>query len=53
MTKARRVQAGGSVHLVGWLLDVITPGKAPKPSTSTRTPGVARQTSLEYAAGRY
>ncbi len=47
---ARRVHAGGSVHLVGRLLDIITPGKTPKPSTSTRTPGLDRQTSLEYAA---
>ncbi|MET8757516.1 DUF87 domain-containing protein [Lentzea sp. NPDC004782] len=47
---ARRVHAGGSVHLVGRLLDAITPGKTPKPSTSTRTPGLDRQTSLEYAA---
>ncbi|MBB5891936.1 helicase HerA domain-containing protein [Kutzneria kofuensis] len=47
---ARRVHAGGSVHLVGRLLDAITPGKTPKPSTSTRTPQLDRQTSLEYAA---
>lgn len=47
---ARRVHAGGSVNLVGRLLDAITPGKTPKPSTSTRTPQLDRQTSLEYAA---
>jgi hypothetical protein len=47
---ARRVHAGGSVNLVGRLLDTITPGKTPKPSTSTRTPQLDRQTSLEYAA---
>jgi hypothetical protein len=47
---ARRVHTGGSVHLVGRLLDIITPGKTPKPSTSTWTPGLDRQTSLEYAA---
>ena len=47
---ARRVHAGGSVNLVGRLLDAITPGKKAKPSTSTRTPQLDRQTSLEYAA---
>lgn len=47
---ARRVHAGGSVNLVGRLLDTITPGKTPKPSTSTRRPQLDRQTSLEYAA---
>ncbi len=47
---ARRVHAGGSVNLVGRLLDAITPGKTPKPSTSTRTPQLDRQTSLEYGA---
>ncbi|WP_086825908.1 type IV secretion system DNA-binding domain-containing protein [Allokutzneria sp. NRRL B-24872] len=47
---ARRVHAGGSVHLVGRLLDVITPGTTSKPSTSTRKPGLDRQTSLEYAS---
>ena len=47
---ARRVHAGGSISLVGRLLDAITPGKTPKPSTSTRTPQLDRQTSLEYAA---
>lgn len=52
VTKARRaahrIHTGSSVHLVGPLLDLITPGK--KPSTSTRTPALDRQTSLEYAA---
>jgi len=56
VTKARRaahrVHAGGSAHLAGRLLDLITaaitPGKTS--STSTRTPGQDRQTSLEYAA---
>jgi hypothetical protein len=52
VTKARRaahrVHTGSSVHLVGRLLDVITPGK--KPSASLRTPVLDRQTSLEYAA---
>lgn len=47
---ARRVHAGGSVNLVGRLLDAVTPGKTPKPSTGTRTPQLDRQTSLEYAA---
>ncbi|SEP50563.1 helicase HerA domain-containing protein [Amycolatopsis saalfeldensis] len=47
---ARRVHAGGSVNVVGRLLDAITPGKKAKPSTSTRTPQLDRQTSLEYAA---
>ncbi|MDX8143306.1 type IV secretion system DNA-binding domain-containing protein [Lentzea sp. BCCO 10_0061] len=47
---ARRVHSGSSVHLIGRLLDVITPGKTPKPSTSTRTPGLDRQTSLAYSA---
>ncbi|MGY6655348.1 type IV secretory system conjugative DNA transfer family protein [Amycolatopsis sp. TRM77291] len=47
---ALRVHAGGSVNLVGRLLDVITPGKTPKTSTSKRTPQLDRQTSLEYAA---
>jgi hypothetical protein len=52
VTKARRaahrVHTGSSVHLAGRLLDIITPGKTP--STSTRTPALDRQTSLEYAA---
>ncbi|MFF1609547.1 type IV secretory system conjugative DNA transfer family protein [Amycolatopsis sp. NPDC058278] len=47
---ARRVHAGSSVNLVGRLLDVVTPGKTAKPSSSTRTPGLDRQTSLEFAA---
>ena len=47
---ARRVHSGSSVHLIGRLLDVITPGKTPKPSISTRTPGLDRQTSLAYSA---
>ncbi|SMD23941.1 AAA-like domain-containing protein [Lentzea albidocapillata] len=47
---ARRVHSGSSVHLLGRLLDVITPGKTPKPSTGTRTPGLDRQTSLAYSA---
>lgn len=48
---ARRVHAGGSAHLVGRLLDAITPGKTPKPSSAARTPGsLDRQTSLAYSA---
>ena len=47
---ARRVHAGGSVNLVGRLLDAVTPGKKAKPSTNSRTPQLDQQTSLEYAA---
>ncbi|MEA5358249.1 type IV secretion system DNA-binding domain-containing protein [Amycolatopsis sp., V23-08] len=47
---AKRVHAGSSVSLVGRLLDVVTPGKTAKPSSSARTPGLDRQTSLEFAA---
>ncbi|TCO49677.1 helicase HerA domain-containing protein [Actinocrispum wychmicini] len=47
---ARRVHTGGSVHLAGRLLDMITPSTTPTPSTHTRTPGLDRQTSLEFAA---
>jgi hypothetical protein len=55
VTKARRavrhVNAGRSVNLVGRLLDVITPGKTPKPSSTMRTPGsLDRQTNLVYSA---
>ncbi len=54
VTKARRaarhVHSGGSTRLVGRLLDVITPGKTPKPSSNPRNPGLDRQTSLEFAA---
>ncbi|GAB3890515.1 hypothetical protein GCM10029964_062170 [Kibdelosporangium lantanae] len=42
------MQAARSTWSVG--LDAITPGKTPKVSTSTRTPQLDRQTSLEYAA---
>jgi hypothetical protein len=54
VTKARRaarhVHSGGSTRLVGRLLDVITPGTTPKPTSNTRNPGLDRQTSLEFAA---
>jgi hypothetical protein len=49
--KARHVHSGRSVTVVGRLLDIITPGKTPKPTTANRSPGsLDRQTSLEYAA---
>ncbi|MGW4058636.1 type IV secretory system conjugative DNA transfer family protein [Amycolatopsis sp. NPDC004747] len=47
---AKRVHAGSSVSLIGRLLDIVTPGKTAKPSSSARTPGLDRQTSLEFAA---
>ncbi len=47
---AKRVHAGNSVNLAGRLLDIVTPGKTAKPSSSARTPGLDRQTSLEFAA---
>jgi hypothetical protein len=48
---ARRVHTGGSVTLVGRLLDILTPGKTPKLTARAWTPGSPdRQTSLEYAA---
>ncbi|RDI25435.1 type IV secretion system coupling TraD/TrwB family protein [Lentzea flaviverrucosa] len=47
---ARRVHAGGSPHLIGRLLDLVTPGKTPKSSPRTRIHGLDRQAGLEYAA---
>ncbi|SEF27344.1 TraM recognition site of TraD and TraG [Amycolatopsis pretoriensis] len=47
---AKRVHAGSSVNLAGRLLDLVTPGKTAKPSSSARTPGLDRQTTLEFAA---
>ncbi|MET8759862.1 type IV secretion system DNA-binding domain-containing protein [Lentzea sp. NPDC004782] len=47
---ARHVHTGSSANLIGRLLDAITPGKTARPTTSTRTPQLDRQTSLEYAA---
>jgi hypothetical protein len=48
---ARHLHSGGSVKLVGRLLDVITPGATPKSTRTAHTPGsVDRQTSLEFAA---
>lgn len=47
---ARRMHAGGSPHLIGRLLDLLTPGKMPRSSTKTRSPGADRQSSLEFAA---
>ncbi|MEV6236776.1 type IV secretion system DNA-binding domain-containing protein [Lentzea sp. NPDC051838] len=47
---ARRAHAGSSPHLIGRLLDLVTPGKATKSSTSARLPAVDRQSRLEHAA---
>jgi hypothetical protein len=47
---ARRMHAGGSPHLIGRLLDLLTPGKMPKSATKTRSPEADRQSSLELAA---
>ncbi|GHH62414.1 type IV secretory system conjugative DNA transfer family protein [Lentzea cavernae] len=46
---ARRVHAGSSTHLVGRLLDLVTPGKTSK-SSKVKTPNVDRQAGLEHAA---
>lgn len=47
---ARRVHAGGSVHLVGRLLDLVTPGRTSKPSGFGHQRGLDRQSTLEHAA---
>jgi hypothetical protein len=48
---ARRVHVGGSTRVVGRLLDVITPGATPKPSSATWSLGYPdRQTNLAYSA---
>jgi hypothetical protein len=49
---ARRVHTGSSTHLVGRLLDLITPGARShrKPTTGSATAGRDPQTSLEYSA---
>ncbi|GAA5102975.1 type IV secretory system conjugative DNA transfer family protein [Haloechinothrix salitolerans] len=53
-THARRaaghLRAGGSTRPVGRLLDLVTPGPTPTPSTSDRQPRLDPQTSLEYQA---
>ncbi|GLZ32100.1 hypothetical protein Lesp02_42880 [Lentzea sp. NBRC 105346] len=47
---ARRVHVGGSVHLVGRLLDLVTPGRTSKPSGFGHQRGLDRQSTLEHAA---
>ncbi|MET9629065.1 DUF87 domain-containing protein [Lentzea sp. NPDC006480] len=47
---ARRVHAGGSVHIIGRLLDLMTPGRTSKPSAFGRQRGLDRQSTLEHAA---
>ncbi|MFJ8965335.1 type IV secretory system conjugative DNA transfer family protein [Lentzea sp. NPDC102401] len=47
---ARREGMGGSPHLIGRLLDLVTPGTMPQRSTRPHLPGVDRQSSLEHAA---
>ena len=48
---AQRVHSGGSVRLVGRLLDALTPGPTAARATNPRTPATLdRQTNLEYAA---
>jgi hypothetical protein len=48
---AQRVHSGGSVRLVGRLLDTLTPGPTAARATTARTPATLdRQTTLEHAA---